>query len=453
MLVTIPKRMPDRAAAIRPSPTTRTAGPPLRTEVAPILRLSTQTASANGVQLAALQGVQTPSGQLPFAEQIQRSFGRFDVSQIRAHQGPEAAASAFAMGAAAYATGDHVVFGATPSLKTAAHEAAHVVQQRAGVHLPDGVGLVGDVYERHADAVADKVLRGESAEDLLTPFAPPEYTRPVGPGASPVQRVGIGGWLLGTDLDTTLDKNKDELTDYFEQTAHQGPTYAPQLFRDLKAIVAEGGKNSDYYEALLHRLIEQVQSEAVQEDPNYGGQNVANCTLYVDGLIQNTMLKNYVSNQRAYPGTPYQHANQPNWPEMRMSSKDSEVPMLNETEVHIMQSLHQVKNSIAVKIVSKNGPCDGCKQRIQYFLDRIKTAWNRLGNGRGLSITVSYTYLELPKSLVGARTGSTYGYQTERYDLDVLGNGKMVLNHNESDGVFGDVEMGQDPDYMEQHKG
>jgi hypothetical protein len=71
------------------------------------------------------------------------------------------------MGAEAFATGHHVAFAGAPGLHTAAHEAAHVVQQAAGVHLAGGVGQAGDAYERHADAVADRVVRGESAEALL----------------------------------------------------------------------------------------------------------------------------------------------------------------------------------------------------------------------------------------------------------------------------------------------
>jgi hypothetical protein len=71
------------------------------------------------------------------------------------------------MGAEAYATGHHVVFAKEPDLHTAAHEAAHVVQQAKGVHLYGGVGQAGDAYEQNADAVADRVVRGESAEDLL----------------------------------------------------------------------------------------------------------------------------------------------------------------------------------------------------------------------------------------------------------------------------------------------
>ncbi len=73
------------------------------------------------------------------------------------------------MGAQAYATGNHVVLGDRADLHTVAHEAAHVVQQRGGVQLKGGVGDAGDAYERQADEAADRVVRGESAEDVLGP--------------------------------------------------------------------------------------------------------------------------------------------------------------------------------------------------------------------------------------------------------------------------------------------
>ncbi|HEX3763295.1 MAG TPA: DUF4157 domain-containing protein [Kofleriaceae bacterium] len=121
------------------------------------------------VHAAAARGVATPAQALPHADRIQRAFGRHDVSGIQAHVGGEAAASADAMGAQAYATGDHVVLGGT-DLSTVAHEAAHVVQQRGGVQLKGGVGTVGDPHEQHADAVAARVTAGESAEDLLDQY-------------------------------------------------------------------------------------------------------------------------------------------------------------------------------------------------------------------------------------------------------------------------------------------
>src|SRR5213075_2702829 len=88
------------------------------------------------------------------------------------HTDESAAAGARAMGADAFATGNHVAFASAPDLHTAAHEAAHVVQQRSGVHLQGGVGEVGDSYERNADAVADRVVAGDSAQELLDQHAP-----------------------------------------------------------------------------------------------------------------------------------------------------------------------------------------------------------------------------------------------------------------------------------------
>lgn len=120
---------------------------------------------------AAQVGIRTPSDQLPFASQIQQSFGRHNLGQVRAHLGSEAGESARAMGARAFATGEHVIFASNPDLRTVAHEAAHVVQQRAGAQPAGGVGRVDDPYERHADAVAERVVSGRGAEDLLDRFA------------------------------------------------------------------------------------------------------------------------------------------------------------------------------------------------------------------------------------------------------------------------------------------
>lgn len=85
--------------------------------------------------------------------------------------GGAAAEAATAIGAEAYATGSKVAFASDPTLFTAAHEAAHVVQQRAGVHLLGGVGTAGDRYEEHADEVAGIVVAGGSAEAVLDRFA------------------------------------------------------------------------------------------------------------------------------------------------------------------------------------------------------------------------------------------------------------------------------------------
>jgi hypothetical protein len=128
--------------------------------------------SPSAVAAAAAHGVSGAGGPLPHADTIQRAFGRHDVSGITAHTDATAAAGAQRMGAQAFATGNHVAFAGAPDLHTAAHEAAHVVQQRAGVSLKGGVGAEGDAYEQHADAVADRVVAGGPAEMLLDRFAP-----------------------------------------------------------------------------------------------------------------------------------------------------------------------------------------------------------------------------------------------------------------------------------------
>ncbi|MBL8627779.1 MAG: DUF4157 domain-containing protein [Myxococcales bacterium] len=128
-------------------------------------------ASAADVGTIAAAGVAGASAPLPHAETIQRAFGRHDVGHVRAQVGGAGAEASAAIGATAYATGDRVAFAAAPDLHLAAHEAAHVVQQRGGVQLAGGVGAAGDRYERHADRVADLVVAGRSAEAALDELA------------------------------------------------------------------------------------------------------------------------------------------------------------------------------------------------------------------------------------------------------------------------------------------
>lgn len=132
------------------------------------------------IHQAAKVGTSGPSSSLPYIDAIQKSFGRHDVSGIKAHVGDAASSGARAMNALAFASGNSVAFAGQPTLRTAAHEAAHSIQQRAGVQLTGGVGVAGDQYEKHADAVADLVVQGRSAEALLDQNADG--------GGAPVQR-------------------------------------------------------------------------------------------------------------------------------------------------------------------------------------------------------------------------------------------------------------------------
>jgi Domain of unknown function (DUF4157) len=160
---------------------------------------------SDAVRAAVGKSNDSASSALPFFDKIQRSFGRHDISAIQCHTGGEAQAAAGALGAEAFATGAHVAFGRTPTLHTAAHEAAHVVQQRAGVHLKGGIGADGDSYEQHADAVADRVVRGESAEELLDTMAGGAgATSHAGGGAVQCKRPGDAPPTLNEQLDNRL---------------------------------------------------------------------------------------------------------------------------------------------------------------------------------------------------------------------------------------------------------
>ena len=201
--------------------------PGKRTLVEQVQRRSDAEVPGGGVHTVAVRGLAAPETKLPFLDLIQASFGNaHDLSKVKAHIGGAAEEASNAMGASAYATGDHVAFAKQPDLHTAAHEAAHVVQQAQGVNLSggigqaevqlkDGVGQAGDPHEQHADAVADAVVAGQSAEPLLSAFA--------GSGGSAgVQRQAAGAsavdvtveWSspFGNDLDgkVTLSGSNDK---------------------------------------------------------------------------------------------------------------------------------------------------------------------------------------------------------------------------------------------------
>lgn len=203
----------DRPAAVSPAPTPSQLPAPdqlghrfARIAVSASGRQEGQpdAASSEAIRQAAHTGVRTPAGQPPYLDRIQRSFGPHDVSQLRAHVGPQATASARAAQARAYTAGDQLVFAGQPDLFTVAHEAAHAVQQRLGVSVPGGIGAAGDPYERHADAVAERVAGGHSAAPLLDQFAARHTGGPSAYAASPAHR-GLG--TPAAPIQRTLDRS------------------------------------------------------------------------------------------------------------------------------------------------------------------------------------------------------------------------------------------------------
>lgn len=98
--------------------------------------------------------------------QMERGFGQ-DFSSVRVH---EDAAGARALGGQAFAQGEDIFVapGRAEDPRLIAHELAHVVQQRGGrVGGPQGKGspVVNEpALEAEADAAADRVLSGRSAD-------------------------------------------------------------------------------------------------------------------------------------------------------------------------------------------------------------------------------------------------------------------------------------------------
>jgi hypothetical protein len=126
---------------------------------------------------------------------VQAAFGPHDLSDVRAKVGETPTTRL--LSAHAFTANNRVAFAREPNLRLAAHEAAHVVQQRAGV-VPAGLGRRNDRWERHADAVANAVAGGRSATPLLSGL--PRRA----PSKDAVQREHEGG--TDTDLGAVVDR-------------------------------------------------------------------------------------------------------------------------------------------------------------------------------------------------------------------------------------------------------
>lgn len=180
-----PRRQGSSGTAAAPlsSPATRLAPTPADGSLEPAR-----------VRRLAAEGLRGGGESLPHLDAIQRSFGRHDVRGVRAFRGEGPAAAGRALRAEAYAAGGAVAFAQhRPDLGTAAHEAAHVVQQQAGVRPAGGVGRPGDRWEEHAEAVAERVVRGRPAADLLDRVAAPTGSRrsAFGPAGAAMPRAAM----------------------------------------------------------------------------------------------------------------------------------------------------------------------------------------------------------------------------------------------------------------------
>ena len=204
---------------------------------------------ASSVHQAAARGISVGGGKLPDGDKIQQSFGGYDISNIQAHLGGTASEASQAMGADAYATGNHVVLSDRgKDLHTQAHEATHVVQQQAGVSLSGGVGQAGDRYEKQADDVADAVVAGKSAEGLLGQIGG-------GGGAG-----GSGGVQMREEDPTapvktrTVVKEKEKSESTEETDIETEETIRARVVVETRSVEFDKCKSETDCAALLHKI-------------------------------------------------------------------------------------------------------------------------------------------------------------------------------------------------------
>lgn len=149
----------------------------------------------------AAKGLRGPGRPMTHLDTIQQAFGHHDISGMREYTGRESRKALDVLGAEGYSSNGRMALRGAPDLYSQAHEAAHGVQQAAlegSMQLKRGIGEAGDKYERNADAVADAVVRGESAETLLDRVTggPTEVNAAATTGNAPVQMMR-GGLFRG----------------------------------------------------------------------------------------------------------------------------------------------------------------------------------------------------------------------------------------------------------------
>jgi Domain of unknown function (DUF4157) len=130
-----------------------------------VRRLRQAGAMESAVRGVAASGVRGAGRRLPHADRVEQALGGHRLDAVRAYTDAGARAASRDLGAEAYTVGDKIAFASTsPSLHTVAHEAAHVIQQRAGARPENDSATY---LERRAEAAADVIVQGRSPGRFL----------------------------------------------------------------------------------------------------------------------------------------------------------------------------------------------------------------------------------------------------------------------------------------------
>jgi hypothetical protein len=209
----------------------------------PMERAFGEDFSLEDVADVASEGASGSGHTLPNFHVVQRSFGKHNISNIRAHTDTAATESMTVLGKGPYATGQNVVLGQSTDLYTVAHEAAHVIQQRSSLQLKDNVGQSNDPHEQHANAVANQVVRGKSAEGLLDQYVDSS-------GSQGVSQTPVVQCRLGTIRQNLINSNPQRAT-------NAAYLQILQLLQQGATIQAAGGPSVAQCDQMLE-LIKQI---------------------------------------------------------------------------------------------------------------------------------------------------------------------------------------------------
>ena len=182
------------------------------------LRSGEQLPDMHEVATGGLRGVGRP---LTHLGRLQRAFGHHDIQGMREFTDSAAGSALDTLGAEGYTSGNRMALLGPPDLYVQAHEAAHGVQQAglgSRMQLRGGTGEAGDRYERQADAVAEAVVKGQSAEPLLDEMV--GHSTQVAPVAASTGTPVQMKWpdknledLTGEEFDAAIEEMTDEELD------------------------------------------------------------------------------------------------------------------------------------------------------------------------------------------------------------------------------------------------